>query len=85
MSFKVYDYRCTACGEVDENRFVLSSEADDQTCESCSGEAIRLISAPRLDIAGMAKAGCPGAYETVGDRITKSHRSVDQHHRKGGR
>lgn len=82
MSFLVFDYRCTWCGEYDTNRFVRSSESDDQMCE-CGGKLKKLLSAPRLDIAGMAKAGCPGAYETIGNKIEKQHTAVDQHHRRG--
>lgn len=84
MSFKVYDYRCEACGSFEEDKFVRASEADDQTC-LCGAKLTKLVCAPRLDIAGMAAAGCPGAYETVGNQLEKRHRSVDQHHRKASR
>jgi hypothetical protein len=33
----------------------------------------------------MSRCGMPGAFETVGDRITKRHRSVPQAHRPYGR
>ena len=82
MSFKVYDYQCTVCDAVDEDRWVRGADADEQTCELCGEGAKRLLCAPRLDLEGMARAGCPGALETTGDRIEKKHRSVDQHHRK---
>lgn len=82
MSFKVYDYRCYGCGTVVEDRFVRSSEADDQYCE-CGAKLTRLLSAPRLDISGMAKAGCPGAVESIDNALEKKHRAVDQMHRKG--
>lgn len=80
MSFKVFDYRCESCGAVEE-KFVRSSEQDDQMCD-CGEPMKRLIAAPKLDIVGMAAAGCPGAYETVGNNLERQHRTVDQHHRK---
>lgn len=84
MSFKVFDYRCPECGVL-EDYFVRSSEADNQICPDCGSSMVRLVAAPKLDIEGMARAGCPGAYETVGDRLTKQHRSVDQAHRKASK
>lgn len=80
MSFKTYDYRCLGCGTVEE-RFVRGSASDDQYCE-CEGKMQRLLCSPKLDIAGMARAGCPGAVQSTGDAIEKRHRSVDQMHRK---
>jgi len=53
-------------------------------CPTCQSSCTQVItSAPGLDIEAMAKVGMPGAWETVGDRITKRHRDVQQHHRPG--
>jgi putative FmdB family regulatory protein len=84
VSFKVYDYRCLACGNVQERR-VRASEADAQECDECTGKMKRLMSAPPLGIHSMANAGCPGAYETVGNQYEKRHRREDQAHRKAQR
>lgn len=81
MSYKVYDYRCPKCG-VFEDYFVRSTKVDEQICPDCGEKMTRLVSAPKLDLEGMARAGCPGALKTTGDRIEKRHRSVDQAHRK---
>jgi putative FmdB family regulatory protein len=84
MPYKVYDYRCLACGNIVEDKFVHSDVADDQYCDECEGKMKRLLCAPSLDITGMAAAGCPGAHEKVGNDLEKKHRAVDQHHRKAG-
>ena len=83
MSLITFDFACKACGNVEERR-VKRDSLDDQTCTICEGKMARRMAAPRLDIAGMARAGCPGAYETIGNDLEKRHRKVDQHHRKAG-
>lgn len=83
MSLITFDYQCLACGNIEERR-TKRSETGDQACTVCDGRMKKLISAPRLDITGMANAGCPGALESVQNGIEKKHRAVDQHHRKAG-
>lgn len=77
MSLIVFDFQCMACGNLERDKYVKRSEVDDQRCD-CTGKMKKLPAAPKLDIAGMARAGCPGAYETVGDQITKRHKDAGQ-------
>ena len=75
-----YDYKCEEHGYFEQvKKMAESAEGECPTCAAASKKVIR--SAPCLDIEAMAKAGMPGAYEVVGDRITKRHKSVSQHHR----
>ena len=72
-----YDYRCQEHGTFTKvQRIVDHARAECPTC----GEAVRqiLTSAPSLDLEAMARIGMPGAWETVGDRITKRHKDAGQ-------
>lgn len=72
-----YDYRCTGCGDFDKmQRMVDHAWADCPTCGSDCKQVLK--SAPGLDLEAMARAGMPGAYETVGDRIHKRHIDAGQ-------
>jgi len=78
MAFKVYDYKCTGCGRIAMDKFVHTNDIDNQPCGYCKSLMKRMVCAPSLDIEGMSKAGCPGAYETHGDRLTKRHKDSGQ-------
>lgn len=74
-----YNYRCDDHGVFElEQRMVNHAEGVCPTCETVCKQV--LVSPPGLDLEAMAKAGMPGAYETVGDRITKRHRDAGQAH-----
>jgi len=46
-----YDWKCKDCGEIREN---ISAGIEDriQTCPSCGGKSVRIISAPPLKFKG---------------------------------
>ena len=72
-----YSYRCPEDGTFEKvQRIIDHARAECPTC----GEVVRqiLTSAPGLDIEAMAKVGMPGAWEKVGDRITKRHIDAGQ-------
>lgn len=78
-----YNYRCTEHGVSEQTHSCAARH--EATCPECDKPAKLIhLSAPSLDIEAMARAGMPGAWETVGSRITKRHTSVDQSHRSGG-
>jgi putative FmdB family regulatory protein len=73
----MYDYRCTEHGDfVQKNRMKDHAKGTCPTCGSDSKQVIK--SAPRPLIEAMADAGCPGAFMTSGDRMTKRHRQAGQ-------
>ncbi len=73
----LYDYKCTEHGEFElQQKMVNHAKAKCPHCGSTSKQV--LLSAPTLDIEGMADAGCPGAFITSGDRITKRHTEAGQ-------
>jgi putative FmdB family regulatory protein len=79
-----YSYKCEDHGYFElKQRMADHAEGTCPTCGVTCGQV--MTSPPGLDIEAMARVGMPGAYETVGDRITKRHRSVPQHHRPTGR
>lgn len=73
-----YNYRCPT-HEVFEIVQKIKDHAE-ANCPHCGVVCKQVLtSAPTLDVEGMAKAGCPGAYEQVGDRITKRHIEAGQY------
>jgi putative FmdB family regulatory protein len=73
-----YSFKCKEHGS-----FEKSQKVRDLTgyypCPKCQVEAKQVILfAPSLDIEGMADAGCPGAFETSGDRMTERHLEADR-------
>ena len=78
----LYDYKCPVHGYFEkQQRMADRARAECPTCgESCPQV---IAGAPGLDIEAMSRIGMPGAYETVGDRITRRHRSVEQAHKPG--
>lgn len=72
-----YDYRCDEHGDF-EQRNSMKDHAKG-TCPTCGSESKQVIrSAPRPLIEAMADAGCPGAFMTSGDRMTKRHKQAGQ-------
>ena len=72
-----YSYRCTEHGDFDMIQRMADHAA--APCPDCGETAKQVLtSAPGLDLEAMAKIGMPGAWETVGDRITKRHRDAGQ-------
>jgi len=72
-----YDYRCQEHGVFElKQRMKDHAEGVCPTCGSVCKQAI--TTAPRPLIEAMADAGCPGAFLTSGDRMTKRHRQADQ-------
>ena len=45
MSFIVFDYHCDECGATERDKFVRSSEKDEQIC-SCGNTQRRMMPAP---------------------------------------
>ena len=73
----LYDYRCPEHGEFDERQKMADRKW--AMCPQCWKPAPQvMIHAPNLDIEGMADAGCPGAFEFSGDRMTKRHIDADR-------
>ena len=73
----LFDYRCPQHGEFDcRQKVALRKRAVCPRCRTLCKQI--LIHAPHLDIEGMADAGCPGAFETSGDRMTKRHFDADR-------
>lgn len=74
-----YNYRCEE-HEVFE-KFQRIKDHAAANCPHCGVVCKQvLIDAPSLDVEGMADAGCPGAFHTSGDRITKRHTEAGQSH-----
>lgn len=74
-----YDYKCKVDGY-----FELHQRMSDHAtgiCPTCKTECKQvLIQAPRVDVEGLADAGCPGALETSGNRMEKRHKEAGQDH-----
>lgn len=72
-----YNYSCSKCGVFEKFQKIKDHARAD--CPTCGSESSQVhVSAPTLDIEGMADAGCPGALETSGDRMTKRHMEAGQ-------
>lgn len=75
----MYDYQCPTHGY-----FELKQSMKDHAqgeCPDCGTPSPQVIlKAPSLDVEAMARVGMPGAWETVGDRITERHRRAGQNH-----
>lgn len=76
----MYDYECP-----DHGYFEQKNTMDDRAkgeCPTCAKSCKQVIlSAPRPLVEKMADAGCPGAFHTSGDRMTKRHYDAGQYHR----
>ena len=75
----LYDYRCSEDGLFELNqRMADHAKGKCPTCGKVCDQV--LTSAPNLDIWGMAKNGCPGAHEKVGNDMEKRHKAAGQGH-----
>ena len=73
----LYDYKCAEHGVFElQQKMVSHAKAKCPHCGKTSKQVF--VSAPGLDIEGMADAGCPGAFWTSGDRMTKRHIEAGQ-------
>ena len=63
---KVYDYKCSSCGEIHEH-FVANSDVLTVACPSCNGVAERQLAAPRFTLPGYDPA-----FPTAWDRWEKN-------------
>ena len=77
----LYDYKCTKHGY-----FTLKQNMTDHargTCPTCKSDCKQVIlTAPAPLIEAMADAGCPGAFHTSGDRMTRRHYNAGQYHKE---
>jgi len=72
-----YDYNCKEHGDFELRQSMKDHAKGD--CPTCGSECNQVIrSAPRPLIEAMADSGCPGAFMTSGDRMTKRHRMAGQ-------
>ena len=73
----LYDYRCIEHGDFElKQRMIDHAKGKCPTCGTICKQVIK--TAPHPLIEAMADAGCPGAFHTSGDRMTKRHRKADQ-------
>jgi putative FmdB family regulatory protein len=72
-----YDYKCEEHGYFELKQSMKDHARGD--CPTCGSECKQVVrTAPTLDIEAMARIGMPGAFEAVGDRITKRHLNAGQ-------
>lgn len=75
----LYDYKCSEHGYFEQKNSM--DERAEGTCPTCGSKSkLVILRAPAPMIEAMADAGCPGAFHTSGDRITKRHRKAGQYH-----
>ena len=75
-----YDFSCKEHG-VFEVKQSLADHTGGYSCPTCGLYSNQVIlSAPRVDVEGLADAGCPGALETSGNRMEKRHTDAGQAH-----
>lgn len=75
-----YDYKCEEHGYFEAIR-PMSECTKPSPCPECGNDSKKVIlTAPKPLIEAMADAGCPGAFMTSGDRMTKRHRDAGQGH-----
>jgi len=74
-----YDYRCEEHGYFElQQRMADHAEGECPTCGTVCKQVVKSVAKHGLDLEAMSRVGMPGAYETVGDRITKRHRQAGQ-------
>jgi putative FmdB family regulatory protein len=74
-----YDYKCAEHGYFERSQSI--AERKSAPCPECGADSKQVIlTAPAPLIEAMANAGCPGAFHTSGDRITRRHRKAGQYH-----
>lgn len=70
-----YTYRCEEHSTFEQ--FKRMKDRAKGECPTCGSDSKKIVDAPLLLIEKMADAGCPGAFITSGDRMTKRHRQAD--------
>lgn len=76
-----YDYKCKEHGYFElQQRVADHAEGVCPTCKEICPQVVRQLAKHGLDLEAMSRIGMPGAYESVGDRITKRHLDAGQHH-----
>jgi putative FmdB family regulatory protein len=76
----LYDFKCEEHG-VFEAKQSVADHTGYFECPTCGQQSKQVIlKAPGLDVEGMADAGCPGAFMSSGDRMTKRHNKAGQDH-----
>jgi putative FmdB family regulatory protein len=74
----IYDYKCEEHGYFEQkNSMADRAKGVCPTCKSAAKQVI--LGAPKPLIEAMADAGCPGAFETSGNRMTKRHKEAGQY------
>jgi hypothetical protein len=81
----MYDYKCERCSAKGLHPYFTQKNAmvdhAKGVCPTCGSDAKQVIlTAPAPLVEAMADAGCPGAFHTSGDRLTKRHRKAGQYH-----
>lgn len=73
----LYDYKCEKHGYFELKQSMKDHASGE--CPDCGTPSRQVITKPpSLDMEAMAAIGMPGAWETVGDRITKRHKDAGQ-------
>jgi putative FmdB family regulatory protein len=76
-----YNFKCATHGIFEEVMKISDLEwtKNKSPCPTCGDWCNQvIITPPMLDTEGMADAGCPGAFETSSDRMTKRHKDADK-------
>ena len=58
---RVYDFKCTECGTINEH-YVANSDVRTVECRECGSTAERQLCSPRFALDPNDPAGFPGAY-----------------------
>lgn len=78
---KIFEHRCSSCGVTDE--YFVYYEDRTVPCSQCGADANRIISAPKLDFAGMGlDPAFPTAWDRVGKDMESRHLKADAQARK---
>lgn len=74
MAFRLFDFECSKCYSVFED--MVPQDHTATQCPSCSGNSLRLISAPRIDWLHMGlDPAFTTAYDKWGDAKTDHHKT----------
>jgi len=60
MLMPKYDFKCIACGLVEEVTLSVEQSANAPACSKCGGETVRVYTPPAIQFKG------PGFYKTGG-------------------
>lgn len=76
-----YDYKCMEHGYFElQQRIADHAEGVCPTCKEVCPQVVTKVARHGLDLEAMSRIGMPGAFESVGDRITKRHLNAGQVH-----